>query len=35
MFCEEILEMFQKIPVALPKPVGYIKKGKYFDRYGW
>ena len=28
MFCGEILELFQKIPVALPKPVGYIKKQK-------
>ena len=26
MFCEEIIELFQKIPATLPKPVGYIKK---------
>ena len=25
MFCEEIIELFQKISVALPKPVDYIK----------
>ena len=26
IICEEMLEMFHKIPVVLPKPVGYIKK---------
>ena len=26
MFCKEMLELFQKTPVALPKPVGYINK---------
>ena len=26
MFCEEIIEFFQKIYVALQKPVDYIKK---------
>ena len=26
MFCEEIVEMFEKIPGTLPKPVDYIKK---------
>ena len=26
MICEEIIELFQKIPLALPKIVGYIKK---------
>ena len=26
MFCKEMIELFQKIPVALPKPVDYRKK---------
>ena len=26
MFCEEMLDLFHRIPVALPKPVGYINK---------
>ena len=26
MFCEEMLQLFQKIPFALPKTAGYIKK---------
>ena len=26
MFCDEIIEMFHKIPGALPNPAGYIKK---------
>ena len=26
MFCEEMIEFFHKIPVALRKPVGRIKK---------
>ena len=30
MFCEEILDLFQKIPVTLPKNIDYIKKGKLF-----
>ena len=28
MFCEKMIELFQKILVALQKPVDYIKKGK-------
>ena len=26
MLCEEMLDLFQKIPVTLPKPVDYMKK---------
>ena len=26
MFCEEMIELFQNIPVDLPKPVYYINK---------
>ena len=33
MFCEEFLELFQKIHVALPKPVGYINKQKMLLTY--
>ena len=28
MFCEEIIELFQKIPAALPKTIDYMKKRK-------
>ena len=28
MFCEDIIEFFHKIPVALTKPVGFINKRK-------
>ena len=34
MFCEEIIELFQKIPVSLTKPVNYVKKKHFVDRYG-
>ena len=33
MFCEEIIELFQKIPAALPKPVYYIKKQQILLTY--
>ena len=28
MCCEGMIELFQKIPVALPKPADYLKKQK-------
>ena len=30
IFCEETIELFQKIPVALPKPVDHINKLQFF-----
>ena len=35
-FCKEMIELFQKIPVALPKPVYYRNNSKFFvDMYRW
>ena len=33
MFCKEIIELFKKIPDALPKPVDYMKKRKTLLTY--